>query len=69
MPKRLGTTGVCNHVQYKFTDSVKKTPPQKTGPGPLTDYNSASQVLILLMWLGWKPVAPWALRTWMFLAQ
>lgn len=41
----------------------------QTGPGALTDYTSASQVLIHLMWLQWKPAAPWALRTWMFLAQ
>lgn len=41
----------------------------QNGPGPLTKYYSASQVVIRFMWFEWKPAAPWALRIWLFLAQ
>lgn len=39
------------------------------GRGPWTDYISGSQVVIHLMRFEWEPVAPWAQRIWMFLAQ
>ena len=47
--KRLGTTGVVFAIQIPRLF--------KNLPGPLTAYNTSSQVLIHLMGLEWKPVA------------